>query len=277
MPENGKSGGIKFHALDRFIPEIAGKKWLNRTATEKGPSHISKNEQFRLLKIKYNPEVDMSKQNIYDNESFFENFRKNRDNELNFNDCIETPILLSMLPPLTGKTILDIGCGFGDLLKYLRRRDPDETFGYVGIDIVPEFVEVAKEKNPEYRFLNEDIFEYEPFRKFKYVVECGCFTGLDPQHEDESYAFVEKFIGRMLELCTDDGAVVCHFLSDKVDYRTFATDFHIAPEKILAIAYKFSRRVVLDNSVLPFEACLTIYKDDSFRPETTVFNQAKID
>ncbi len=173
--------------------------------------------------------------------------------------------------------ILDIGCGFGDLLKYLRRRDPDETFGYVGIDIVPEFVEVAKEKNPEYRFLNEDIFEYEPFRKFKYVVECGCFTGLDPQHEDESYAFVEKFIGRMLELCTDDGAVVCHFLSDKVDYRTFATDFHIAPEKILAIAYKFSRRVVLDNSVLPFEACLTIYKDDSFRPETTVFNQAKID
>lgn len=172
--------------------------------------------------------------------------------------------------------ILDIGCGFGDLLKYLKRRDPECSFDYVGIDIVPEFVEVAGENNPGYTFLNEDIYEFDPGRKFKYVVECGCFTGLDPKKEEESYKFVESFIKRMLELCSDDGAVVCHFLSDKVDFRSSLKDFHIAPEKILAIAYKFSRRVVLDNSVLPFEACLTIYKDDSFKVETTVFNSAKI-
>ncbi len=143
MPGNGKSGGIKFHALDRFIPEIAGKKWLNRTATEKGPSHISKNEQFRLLKI-YNPEVDMSKQNIYDNESFFENFRKNRDNELNFNDCIETPILLSMLPPLTGKTILDIGCGMGQHAKQYSEMGAESV---LGTDISGKMLEFAREHN----------------------------------------------------------------------------------------------------------------------------------
>lgn len=171
--------------------------------------------------------------------------------------------------------ILDIGCGFGDLLKYLRRRDPECSFEYTGIDIVPEFVQIASENNPGYTFLNEDIYEFNPDKKFKYVVECGCFTGLDPKNEDESYRFVESFIKRMLDLCSDDGAVVCHFLSDKVDFRSSLKDFHIAPEKILAIAYKFSRRVVLDNSVLPFEACLTIYKDDSFKVETTVFNRAK--
>ena len=51
----------------------------------------------------------MSKQNIYDNEEFFESFKDNRSKDVNFNDCIETPIILSMLPDLHGKKILDIG------------------------------------------------------------------------------------------------------------------------------------------------------------------------
>ena len=35
----------------------------------------------------------MSKQNIYDNDLFYENFEKIRSKEINFNDIIETPII----------------------------------------------------------------------------------------------------------------------------------------------------------------------------------------
>lgn len=59
----------------------------------------------------------MAKQNIYDNERFFENFKNIRTNEVNFNDFIETPILQAMLPELRGKKILDIGCGVGQHAK----------------------------------------------------------------------------------------------------------------------------------------------------------------
>ena len=45
----------------------------------------------------------MSKQNVYDNDAFFDNFQSSRSNDVNFNDCIETPILFSMLPDLRGK------------------------------------------------------------------------------------------------------------------------------------------------------------------------------
>ena len=44
----------------------------------------------------------MSQQNIYDNENFFENFKSLRASDVNYNDCIETPMLLSMLPDLHG-------------------------------------------------------------------------------------------------------------------------------------------------------------------------------
>ena len=38
----------------------------------------------------------MSKQNIYDNDLFYENFEQIRNEEINFNDIIETPIILGM-------------------------------------------------------------------------------------------------------------------------------------------------------------------------------------
>ena len=64
----------------------------------------------------------MSKQNVYDNAAFFDNFQSSRSNTVNFNDCIETPILFGMLPDLHGKKVLDIGCGMGQHELIFRRR-----------------------------------------------------------------------------------------------------------------------------------------------------------
>lgn len=56
----------------------------------------------------------MAKQNIYDNECFFEGYKKIRQNEINANILFEIPELFALLPDLNGKTILDMGCGFGE-------------------------------------------------------------------------------------------------------------------------------------------------------------------
>ena len=86
----------------------------------------------------------MSKQNIYDDENFFDDFQKNRGDKLNFNDCIETPILLSMLPPLQGKKVLDIGCGMGQHAKQYSEMGAESV---MGIDISEKMVAYAKEHN----------------------------------------------------------------------------------------------------------------------------------
>ncbi len=84
----------------------------------------------------------MAKQNIYDNEIFFENFKDIRSREINFNDCIETPILLSLIPELHGKSILDIGCGMGQHAKQYSDMGAKSVFG---IDISEKMLEYAKE------------------------------------------------------------------------------------------------------------------------------------
>lgn len=86
----------------------------------------------------------MAKQNIYDNEIFFEGYKKIRENEANANDLFEIPALFSLLPDLKKKKILDLGCGFGEhCMKYVQ----SGAVKVVGIDISEKMLEVAKEEN----------------------------------------------------------------------------------------------------------------------------------
>ena len=86
----------------------------------------------------------MAKQNIYDNEVYFEYFLKNRDNEINFNDCIETPIILAMMPELKGKRVLDIGCGMG---QHAKQYADMGAASVLGIDISEKMLEYAETHN----------------------------------------------------------------------------------------------------------------------------------
>ena len=83
----------------------------------------------------------MARQNIYDNDVFFENFKALRSNEINFNDCIETPILLAMLPAVHGKRVLDIGCGMGQHAKQYAEMGAKTV---LGIDISEKMLSHAR-------------------------------------------------------------------------------------------------------------------------------------
>ena len=72
----------------------------------------------------------MAKQNIYDNETFFEGYKALRDKEVNANNLFEMPALFSLLPDLTGKRVLDLGCGFGEhCMEYIRREASRSQLG----------------------------------------------------------------------------------------------------------------------------------------------------
>ena len=49
----------------------------------------------------------MAKQNIYDNEVFFSEYRKLREREVNANNLFELPTLFSLMPDLEGRRVLD--------------------------------------------------------------------------------------------------------------------------------------------------------------------------
>ena len=81
-------------------------------------------------------------QNIFDNETFFNEYRKLREGK-SYNDLLEQPAMRALLPGLTGKRVLDIGCGFGhNCLDFINRG----ASRVMGIDLSQKMLSAAQKE-----------------------------------------------------------------------------------------------------------------------------------
>ena len=98
---------------------------------------------------------------------------------------------------LDGRSILDVGCGLGDLWGYLKRREiPAE---YTGVDLLEEMLAEAARRHPGATFVRGDVFrEPDPFagRQFDVVFGSGIFN----LNLGNNHAFLPRAISRLLEL-----------------------------------------------------------------------------
>lgn len=141
----------------------------------------------------------MAKQNIYDNETFFEGYKKIRENEANANNLFEIPALFSLLPDLNGKRVLDLGCGFGEHCKRFVECGAEKV---VGIDISEKMLKVAREENsdPKITYLNMPMEDISTLQEtFDVVISSLAF------HYVEDF---EAVIRTVYELLSEDGVFV---------------------------------------------------------------------
>lgn len=134
----------------------------------------------------------MAKQNIYDNETFFEGYKKIRERKVNANTLFEMPALFSLLPDLTGMRVLDLGCGFGEHCKEFIRLGAESV---VGIDISEKMLEVSRAENADekityLRLPMEDLDQVEG--QFNIVISSLAM------HYVENFAGVVRNIGKKL-------------------------------------------------------------------------------
>ena len=90
----------------------------------------------------------MSTQNIFDNQTFFDGYMALRNGDCNANDLIEQPAMRKLLPDLSGKSVLDLGCGYGHNCIDFVYRDAKRV---VGVDISEKMLEVAKTESAHER------------------------------------------------------------------------------------------------------------------------------
>lgn len=83
--------------------------------------------------------------------------------------------ILSEVGELTNTKILDFGCGTGHLLEWLRQ-DLRFTGEYIGYDITPRMIALAKSKFPGIQFEQREILEEGVDFEFDYVLISGVFN-----------------------------------------------------------------------------------------------------
>ena len=71
-------------------------------------------------------------------------------------------------------SLLDIGCGQGDLFAWLRENE--YCVDYCGVDLTPEMVSIARARFPEARFEVADLFDLDASYRAHHVIASGIFS-----------------------------------------------------------------------------------------------------
>ena len=85
-------------------------------------------------------------QNIYDEPNFFAGYAQLRENPLSANAVIVDPTRDALLPSLSGKHIIDLGCGTGN---FCRKAIAEGAKSVVGIDISERMLDIARKQSKE--------------------------------------------------------------------------------------------------------------------------------
>ena len=129
----------------------------------------------RFKKITPSATETALEQNIFDNEIFFEGYKKLRDSDTNSNDLLEQPAMRKLLPDLTGKTVLDLGCGYGHNCAEFAKNGAAKV---VGVDISEKMLEVAKAENTDEKitYFNMSMTDIETLgEKFDFIYSSLAF------------------------------------------------------------------------------------------------------
>lgn len=154
-----------------------------------------------------------------------------------------------------GASVLDVGCGVGDLFGYLddvRSAKPR----YHGVDISPGMVARAREKYPNGRFEVANILDWRPEPRFDLVVSIG----LHCTHVPDAAAVLEQDLRQQFALCR----VATHacLLSDRYDgYRPEVLRW--SPEAVLSIALRITPWVSLRHDYLPHDFAVTLHREQA--------------
>jgi hypothetical protein len=166
-------------------------------------------------------------------------------------------------------SLLDYGCGLAHLKQFLDGRF--RNVQYSGADAVASFVETCKQKYPCSHFQRLQS-PGELKGNYDYIVSSGVFNIL---YTPEPIAHRDIVFGMLTQLFERTNIYLSvNFMTDVVDFRQPDTYHQNVAELYTFVFEKLSRRLVLDQSYMPYEYTITVWKDQTIgRPENLYGNR----
>ena len=169
-------------------------------------------------------------------------------------------VLSEILPKDEPFTVLDVGCGLGDLWKWMATRF-DRPFSYTGIDISPKMIQLAQEK-VQRRILFPVTFKVhdmaEPLaERYDYVLLSGTLNKRIAEEEEQT-----AWARRVIRNCWDaaEKGLAFNMLSTYADH-TAPDDYQYNPCKILKYSMSLSRWAKLDHTYMPHDFTIYLWRE----------------
>jgi SAM-dependent methyltransferase len=163
---------------------------------------------------------------------------------------------LIQIADLEKATILDLGCGRGDLYDYLCKLNIEVS--YTGIDLVGGTVNLAREKYPAARFLKRDLLSQTLEEKFDYVFLNGVFNnnfGSSPEKNDD---YMQALLKTAFQYC--ERGMAFNFISRYVNFEDEEMAYH-DPSRVLRFCIEeLSTRVNLMHHYGRCDVAVYVYR-----------------
>ena len=169
--------------------------------------------------------------------------------------------MLTLGSDWTGKRVLDVGCGLGHLLEYVREQGI-EIASYTGLDLSPEMIKECKshfEGRSDVGFLEGDFMTYPFVLRYDVVAASGL---LSHRIENDAHPLktIQEKMAMLYDLCEDVAAM--NFLSTYTSHaeKDEITFQYFHPLDILKIALDITPYVELKQSYLPNDFTVLLFK-----------------
>jgi SAM-dependent methyltransferase/RimJ/RimL family protein N-acetyltransferase len=162
--------------------------------------------------------------------------------------------VLASVDRIAGRRILDVGCGTGEFLAWLR----GEGIGvdYTGIDVSAGMAATARQRFPDVTILQGSVTDLPRLvgAPFDHVFASGIFTF----RQSHPRAFVEAAVEAMFSLCTRSTSfnVLSAWAPDPEP-----GEFSLAPEDAIAIGRRYTSRLALRHDYHRGDMTLHLYRE----------------
>lgn len=154
----------------------------------------------------------------------------------------------------TGKRILDVGCGLGDLIPFLEEKTGGDYF-YIGIDIADRLIEDARKtfKGDNKSFIVGDVFSLQEID-----VDIAVLSGALSFKSEGIEDYAKDTISKMFSISKE--VVALNFLTKYVDFE-LEKNMHYEPEKVFKWGKSLASKVNLFHDYPLYEFTLQMFKN----------------
>ena len=164
--------------------------------------------------------------------------------------------LLAIDNDLSGKKILDYGCGKGDFYQFLKDRNISAE--YTGYDINENLISLAEKKFPDCTFKVFDIEKDNLIKEFDYIILCGVFN-LKIQHIEDS---IKNILIHLFKQCRI--ALAFNALSAHDPKKSYELNY-LYPEDMMKFAFnQLSPYVSLLHDRIPYDFTMFVRRNPKY-------------
>lgn len=167
---------------------------------------------------------------------------------------------------LEDDSLLDVGCGYGDLYRFLKSNGYKGK--YSGVDLVPGLIKEAQKLEPSVEFRVCDLQNEDVLERYDWASACGVFTGAEREVDFKEH--LESMIFNMWSVV--DKGLMFNLLSPLADY-THQLHTRLAFGDVIQIVNKFTNRFTFRHDYMPYEYSFALLKENQINEDLLIFEK----